>query len=65
MTEREYIDATNLAKLRTAKTIVYDCLAMTADEEEHQKEIRRALTKWIDHLENKVNLTASASDAAK
>jgi hypothetical protein len=65
MTEQEYIDATNLAKLRTAKTIVYDCLTMSAHEEEHQKEIRRALTKWIEYLENKVHPITSLGDAAK
>jgi hypothetical protein len=54
MSEQEYIDATNLAKLRIAKTIVYDCLAMTLAEESMQRDIRRALSKWIEELEPKV-----------
>jgi hypothetical protein len=63
MTEQEYIDATNLAKLRTAKVIVYDCLPTTEHEETHQLEISRALAKWIDHLENKVRLNGQPADS--
>lgn len=51
MTEQEYIDATNLAKARTAKTIIYDCLAMNPVEERMQRDILTALAKWIEHLE--------------
>lgn len=54
MTEQEYIDATNLAKIRTAKVIVYDCLPMRADEQELQLEIRRALRRWEEKLEGLV-----------
>ncbi len=51
MTEQEYIDATNLAKIRTAKTIIHDCLAMTKDEEGMQTAIRVALRRWEERLE--------------
>ena len=51
MTEQEYIDATNLAKLRTAKTIVYDCLAMRPEEKTMQQAVQVAQAKWIDYLE--------------
>lgn len=51
MTEQEYIDATNLAKLRTMKTILHDCLPMRPDEEKMEREIRLPLAKWIDWLE--------------
>lgn len=59
MNEQEYIDATNLAKLRTAMTIVRDCLPMRDDEKEFEQEIRQALARWIDKLEKIV----SASDS--
>lgn len=55
MTEQEYIDATNLAKIRTAKTIIYDCLPMRPDEEAMQLEIRQALRKWEEKLEGLVS----------
>lgn len=55
MTEQEYIDATNLAKVRTAKTIIHDCLAMRPDEEAMQLEIRRALRRWEEKLEGLVS----------
>lgn len=51
VTEQEYIDATNLAKLRTAKTIVWDCLPMREDEQVLSGEILQALRKWIEKLE--------------
>jgi hypothetical protein len=51
MTEQEYIDATNLAKLRTAKTIVWDCLPMRDDEKALSTEILQRLRQWIERLE--------------
>lgn len=51
MTEQEYIDATNLAKLRTAMTIARDTLPMRPEEEPFQKEIQMALAKWVNYLE--------------
>lgn len=51
MTEQEYIDATNLAKLRTMKTILHDCLAMRPHEAEMEREIAQSLAKWIEYLE--------------
>lgn len=59
MTEQEYIDATNLAKLRTAKTILRDCLALRAEEERFEAEIRVALTRWINYLEPIVNRSST------
>ncbi len=56
MTEQDYIDATNLAKLRIAYVIVKDCLAMRATEESQHLAIRRALRNWIDELEPRVRL---------
>jgi hypothetical protein len=50
MTEQEYIDATNLAKLRTMKTILHDCLAMRPEEAAMEKDARIALAKWINYL---------------
>lgn len=51
MTEQEYVDATNLAKLRTAKTILHDCLPMRPEEEAFELAARIALSKWINYLE--------------
>lgn len=51
MTEQEYIDATNLAKLRTMKAILHDCLPMRPDEQGYEMGVRLALAKWIDYLE--------------
>lgn len=51
MNEQEYIDATNLAKLRTATTIVRDCLAMRPGEDLLQKQILLNLSRWVDFLE--------------
>jgi hypothetical protein len=51
VTEQEFIDATNLAKLRTAKTIIHDCLPMRPEETVFEAEIRIALAKWISYLE--------------
>lgn len=62
MTEQEYIDATNLAKLRTATTIVRDCLPMRDDEKEFEQKILQALARWVGKLEKIVS--ASDSGAA-
>lgn len=55
MTEQEYIDATNLAKLRTARSILYDCLPMRPEEEAMQKLALAQIRKWIEHLEPILN----------
>jgi hypothetical protein len=55
MNEQEYIDATNLAKLRIMKHfILKDCLPMTDEEKQMERDIAIALRKWIDFLEPKV-----------
>jgi hypothetical protein len=51
VTEQEYIDATNLAKLRIAKTIVWDCLPMREDEKALSVDLLVLLRKWIEKLE--------------
>jgi hypothetical protein len=53
LTEQEYIDVTNLAKLRTMQTILRDVLAMRPEEAALEKEIGQPLAKWIDRLEKK------------
>lgn len=62
MTEQEYIDATNLAKIRTAKVILHDCLAMNDKEAGWQREAMYALTKWEAHLDSIVVIDPEASD---
>jgi hypothetical protein len=55
MIEQEYIDATNLAKLRIMKHfILKDCLPMIDEEKQMERDIAIALQKWIDFLEPKV-----------
>lgn len=51
MTEQEYIDATNLAKLRIAMTVIRDCLPMRDDEKQFEQQIRQTLARWISKLE--------------
>lgn len=63
MTEQEYIDATNLAKLRIAKTIVWDCLPMREDEKALSVEILQRLRQWIEKLEPIVSSTPQESPA--
>jgi hypothetical protein len=57
MTEREYIDATNLAKLRAAKAVLRDVLPMDDKEEEDYKAAMRALTLWELRLTDAVKVT--------
>ena len=51
MSEQEYIDVTNLTKIRMARTIVFDALAMTGLEEQWQKSAHENLSQWMEHLE--------------
>lgn len=51
MTEQQYIDATNLAKIRIMKVILHDCLPMRPIENEFKELARRALSDWIGFLE--------------
>lgn len=60
MTEQEYIDATNLAKLRTIRAILYDCLPMRPQEEASQKLALAEVRKWIEYLEPIVNPSESS-----
>lgn len=53
MTEQDYIDVTNLAKLRMMQTILRDVLAMRPEEESIQKDIGIPLAKWVERLEKK------------
>lgn len=51
MTEQDYIDVTNLTKLRTMQAILRDVLTLRTDEESIQKDIGIPLAKWIERLE--------------
>ena len=57
MKEDEYINATNLAKLRIAKTILRDCLFF--DEDEKAAEIS---IQWISTLIEKLEKSVSAEE---
>lgn len=62
MNEQEYIDATNLAKLRTAATIVRDCLPMRDDEKELEQKILQAIARWVGELERIVSPSDSGCE---
>lgn len=51
MKEQDYIDVTNLAKLRAARLILRDVLAMRGNEKSLESEIQQPLAKWIAQLE--------------
>ena len=54
MKEREYIDATNLAKVRAAKSILMDVLPMSKAEEADQTLALQALQRLAERLEHRV-----------
>lgn len=54
MTEREYIDATNLAKVRAAKTILLDTLEMDVTEKQFRLTAIEALRAWETRLQKVV-----------
>lgn len=51
MSEQQYIDATNLAKLRILLNIARDVLPMRVEEQSKQVVIRAVLCEWITYLE--------------
>jgi hypothetical protein len=54
MTEREYIDATNLAKVRAAKVIAHDLLPMSPEDEADQVAALSALRRIEARLEHRM-----------
>lgn len=52
MTEQDYLDITNLAKLRLALLAVRDCSPARPIEHELERQIRRGLAEWISSLED-------------
>ena len=54
MKERDYIDATNLAKIRAAKTIIHDTLNMEPQDKADRLEALEALRRWETRLEKVV-----------
>lgn len=57
MTEREYIDATNLAKIRTALAIIHDFLPMEAKDEADELEAAKALRRIEERLNSRVKVS--------
>lgn len=57
MTEREYIDATNLARLRIVQTILRGMIGATAKEGKRRDTLAGAVAQWTLELENKVATT--------
>lgn len=58
-TEQEYIDATNLAKVRAAKNVFRDFLPMTEPEEKEA----RAVFKALDRIETRLARVVKTKDA--
>lgn len=56
MKESEYIDATNLAKIRCAKTIIRDTLDMNDVEKNFRLRALQALSEWEAMLEQNAKL---------
>jgi len=54
MTEREYIDATNLAKIRAAKAILRDLMPMCGLDENQLSAAINSLDKWEQRLNKAV-----------
>jgi hypothetical protein len=54
MTEREYIDATNLCKARVAAQVLRDYLSMGSKYDKHADAARKAIAKLCDALEKRV-----------
>jgi hypothetical protein len=55
MLEQEYIDATNLAKVRIIRTILVDTLCMRGEEQAWCDAAMAPLTRWMHHLERLVS----------
>lgn len=58
MTEQEYIDATNLAKVRAAKQIFRDILPSRDTEERHFSKALAAISNLEDRLRSVVKTKA-------
>lgn len=57
MTEREYINTTNLVRIRLAMNVLRDFLAMSSEEEARQVEAMRAMSKIEQRLTKIVKTT--------
>ncbi len=57
MTEREYIDATNLAKVRAGMAVLGNLAPMSAKEKKLTKEAMQALWALEEHWSNVVATT--------
>ena len=56
MTEQEYLDATNLAKLRAAHSILTDCLFIKRHEDEEFRRICESVHRQIMNLQMKISI---------
>lgn len=54
MTEREYIDATNLCKARLAAQVMRDYMGMGSKYDKHADAARKAIAKLCEALEKRV-----------
>ncbi len=57
MTEQQYLDATNLAKLRIAQAAIRDCLFMDQDSIAAENSIKYDLASMIRDHEKRVTLS--------
>ncbi len=58
MTEQEYTDATNLAKVRAARSVFRDFMPMSAAEEE-----MRTVLKALDRIETRLTRLVKTKEA--
>lgn len=63
MTEQEYFDATNLAKLRAAQTILRDVLHMDMADDEQLISARVIISEFIESLEKSVRTARITRDS--
>jgi hypothetical protein len=63
MTEREYLNATNLAKVRAAMSVLSVAMADTAEQQRLYAAAMTALCAWTDILETVVKTTPESQPA--
>lgn len=61
MRERDYIDATNIAKLRSASAILHSTLAMSDLEQAELRQALNAIRRWESRLEGRIDAEMDTS----
>jgi hypothetical protein len=61
MSEQEYIDATNLAKLRIVRDALHDCIFVRVDDQVPIDLVRKEVSRMIENLTKRVQLSTDAA----